>query len=179
MPYPVTGKISFRPIRDEDRAFLLLVYSSTRAEELAQVDWDPPRKETFLTMQFDAQHRYYQEQFPDAEYLIIEVAGRPIGRLYVHRRPDEIRLIDIALLPENRGGGIGTALLTDLLGEARRAGKPVRIHVERFNPALRLYERLGFVRVEEQGVYWLMEWRPGENPKSAGGVKREAASAIS
>ena len=75
-------------------------------------------------------------------------------------RADEIRLIDIALLLEHRNAGIGARLLQDLLAEAAQAGKPVRIHVEKFNPALRLYERLGFTPIEDQGVYLLMQWSP-------------------
>jgi ribosomal protein S18 acetylase RimI-like enzyme len=77
----------------------------------------------------------------------------------VHRRPAEIRLVDIAFLPEFRSGGLGTSILRDLLAEGEAAGKPVTIHVEVYNPAMRLYERLGFRSVEERGPYRLMEWR--------------------
>ena len=156
------SSITFRPIRPEDEAFLYQVYASTREDELAQVPWDEGEKETFLRMQFNAQHKYYQEQFLNAEFQIILLDDRPIGRLYVDRRPDEIRLIDIALLPGERNGGIGTLLLKELLVEAAWVGKPVRIHVERFNPALRLYEQLGFSRIDDQGVYHLMEWSPNQ-----------------
>ncbi len=156
------SSITFRPIRPEDEAFLYQVYASTREDELAQVPWDEGEKETFLRMQFNAQHKYYQEQFLNAEFQIILLDDRPIGRLYVDRRPDEIRLIDIALLPGERNGGIGTLLLKELLVEAAEVEKPVRIHVERCNPALRLYERLGFSRIDDQGVYHLMEWSPNQ-----------------
>jgi ribosomal protein S18 acetylase RimI-like enzyme len=84
----------------------------------------------------------------------------PAGRFYVHRREREIRLMDIALLPEHRGRGIGSALLHDLFAEAAAAGKRVTVHVEEYNPARRLYERLGFKKIGEHGVYHLMEWRP-------------------
>jgi len=128
------------------------------------VSWSETEKEAFLRMQFEAQSRYYEEQFPRASFQVIELEGRPIGRLYVDRRPDEIRLIDITLLPEFCNAGIGSALLRDLLDEATAADRPLRIHVERFNPALRLYQRLGFRQVEERGAYFLMEWSPG-SPK--------------
>ena len=143
-----------------DREFLCRLYASTRQEELAPVPWSEPEKEAFLRLQFEAQDRHYQEHFPAAAFQIIELDARPIGRLYVDRRADEIRLIDIALLPEFRGAGIGTALLMELIDEAAAASKPLRIHVERFNPALRLYQRLGFRPLEEHGVYLLMEYRP-------------------
>ena len=154
MPPPA----SLRPVVPEDREFLFQVYASTRTEELAVVPWTPEQKEAFLRMQFEAQDRYYRQQFPDASFQVVLVDGRPAGRLYLARATDEIRIIDIALLPADRGRGVGTGLLRDVLAEGASAGKPVRIHVERFNPAIRLYERLGFVMAEDKGVYLLMEW---------------------
>ena len=147
-----------RPIGPDDEPFLCRLYASTREEELAVVDWSEDQKAAFLRSQFEAQHQYYREQFRDAAFEIVELDGEPIGRLYVDRRPDEIRIIDIALLPKWRDGGIGSALLKPLLEEARSGGVPVRIHVEHSNRALGLYERLGFTRIEDQGVYLLMEW---------------------
>lgn len=164
-PGPLSS-VTLRLITEEDQPFLYRVYAGTRTEELAQVPWDDGEKQAFLRMQFEAQHHHYQQHFQDAEYQIIEREGRPIGRLYLDRRPDEFRVIDIALLPEERRGGIGGALLEQILEEAALAGKPVRIHVERNNPALRLYHRLGFQQVEDQGVYFLMEWQPGESRRA-------------
>ena len=156
---------AFRPANDEDLQFLCALYASTREDELRQVDWPKSKKNAFLDMQFDAQHRYYHEQFPDADYLIVEQDGRAIGRIYLDRRADELRLVDIALVPEARNQGIGKNLLLDLLDEGQADLLPVRIHVEQFNPAMQLYLRLGFEPIEDQGVYRLMEWRPdGESP---------------
>lgn len=153
--------ITFRPIRAEDRDFLRRLYASTREEELAVVtDWSAEQKEAFLSQQFEAQHHHYQKHYPEASFELILDGGEPIGRLYVSRWEREIRLVDIALVPEARGRGIGTALLGDLLAEGEESGKTVSIHVERFNPALRLYRRLGFREIEEKGPYFLMEWRP-------------------
>lgn len=152
--------VTFRPMTEGDLDFLRRLYASTREEELAQVPWSDEEKAEFLRFQFDAQHKHYMEYFPDAEYQVIELAGKPIGRLYLDRRDDEHRLIDIALLPEHRGDGIGGGIMRDVLEEAAAARKLVRIHVERNNPAMRLYERLGFNNIEEQGVYYLMEWTP-------------------
>jgi ribosomal protein S18 acetylase RimI-like enzyme len=149
-----------RPAEEGDAVFLDRVYASTRVEELALVDWDQATKDAFLAMQSAAQMRYYRQVYPDADYLIVTVDGHPAGRLYVARLPDEIRLVDVALLPEYRGRGIGTALISGVLAEARAADKVVRVHVEIFNRAMRLYERLGFGKVEERGVYWLLEWSP-------------------
>ena len=143
---------------DDDGPFLLRLYASTRADELAIVPWSDEQKAGFLDMQVRAQHEHYQRHNPDADWLLIERAGEAVGRLYLERRQGEHHIIDIALLPERRGQGYGTALLADLLDEAAAAGKPMTIHVEKFNPARRLYDRLGFVSVEDQGVYDLMRW---------------------
>ena len=122
--------------------------------------WDAATKDAFVRMQFTAQDSYYRQQFPDTSFDIVMVDGVPAGRLYVDRRDAEIRIIDIALLPEHRGNGIGTSLLRDLLAEADAAGKSVTIHVERLNPALRLYERLGFSLAEDKGIYLFLERTP-------------------
>jgi ribosomal protein S18 acetylase RimI-like enzyme len=121
------------------------------------VPWDDAQKDAFLRMQFDAQDAWYRENYAQASFDVILVDGEPAGRLYLHRGASEIRIVDIALLPEHRGGGIGTALLGDLLAEADAAGKSVTIHVERLNPVLRLYERLGFSVAEDKGVYLFLE----------------------
>ena len=149
-----------RPARAEDRDFLLRVYASTREEELRLVDWSDEQKAAFVQQQFESQDAYYREHYDPATFDVIEVDGEPIGRLYVARWEDEIRIMDIALVPEYRGRGTGTVLLRDLLDEGARTGKRVSIHVERDNPALRLYERLGFAPVEDRGVYLLLEAAP-------------------
>lgn len=156
----VQPNITLRPIQPEDHAFLYRVYASTRMDELAPLDWEEAQIAAFLRMQFTAQHIYYQQHCPAAAFDIILHNDQPIGRLYVDRRPEEIRIVDIALLPEHRHQGIGRALLEGILAEAAAARKPVRIHVEKFNPALRLYQRLGFRQLSDTGVYFLMEWLP-------------------
>jgi ribosomal protein S18 acetylase RimI-like enzyme len=170
----MSSRIVLRPIRSEDEAFLYEVYAGTRQEELAPLGWSEAEKEAFLRMQFSAQHRFYHEQYAAAEFQVILCDERPVGRLYVDRREDEIRIVDIALLPEARNAGIGSSLLKNLLAEASRAGKAVRIHVERFNPALRLYQRLGFARVADKGVHYLMEWLPENAAASKSGGGRDA-----
>ena len=160
MPDP---RVTFRPIAPDDMDFLLRVYCSTREEELAMVvDWTAEQKDAFVRHQFDAQHSWYRDHYEGAQFEVVLIDGVPAGRLYVHRRNREIRLVDITLLPEFRKGGVGTSLLKDLLAEGEAAGKPVTIHVEVFNPAMRLYERLGFSPIEERGPYRLMEWRPSQ-----------------
>jgi ribosomal protein S18 acetylase RimI-like enzyme len=153
------GTVTLRPVTDEDREFLVGVYGSTRAEELALVDWPDGLWEAFVRMQFDAQDTSYRAQNPAGSFDVIEVDGLSVGRLYVDRRPDDIRIVDISLLPESRGSGIGTHLVTRLLEEAAAAGRSVSIHVEIHNRAAALYARLGFVHVAERGVHRRMEWR--------------------
>ena len=151
-----------RPVGPGDEEFLYRVYASTRHEELAQTGWPRDQIAAFLRMQFDAQSRYYQEHYSETSFDVILADGSPIGRLYVARWPEEIRIVDIALLPAYRGAGIGTKLLEGLISESEASAKPLSIHVERFNPALRLYGRLGFREVEDKGVYLLMQRAPAK-----------------
>jgi GNAT superfamily N-acetyltransferase len=159
--------VTLRPVRPEDRELLFAVYASTRADEMAIVPWTDSQKAAFLAQQFHAQTTYWDEQYPQAERSVVEIDGVPAGRLYVERWPKEIRLIEIALLPDFRKKGVGTDLLKRLFGEATERGVPLTIHVEIFNPARALYERLGFVSKGERGMYVLMEWKP---PALAGSV---------
>jgi GNAT superfamily N-acetyltransferase len=161
--------VTLRPISEADLPFLRRLYASTREEELAAiVDWTPEQKNAFLDQQFAAQHAWYQEHYAGSTFDLVEVGGRPAGRLYVARWERELRLVDVALLPEHRGNGLGTALVSAVLGEATAAGKPVTIHVERMNPAQRLYRRLGFGLLEDKGMYLLLEWRPAPPAPGSG-----------
>jgi ribosomal protein S18 acetylase RimI-like enzyme len=151
--------ITLRPTLPEDESFLLEVYASTRAQEMALVPWDDEQRNSFLAMQCSAQHSHYRQQYPEASYSVILRDNSPVGRLYVMREERDIRILDITILPEYRNGGIGTSLLQDLLDEAAAAGQRVLIYVETFNPSLRLLERLGFKNIGEEGINFLMEWR--------------------
>lgn len=151
--------VTYRLVRDEDRPFLTALYFSTRTEEMMLVPWTPEQKAEFLMMQFNAQTDHYAEQYDPSGFFVIEHDGNPIGRLYRERDGDDIHLIDIALVPQVRGSGLGTILLQEILDEAAAAGLTVSIYVEHFNPAKRLYQRLGFQEVSENGVYHLMRWQ--------------------
>jgi ribosomal protein S18 acetylase RimI-like enzyme len=156
----MSDSIKLRSRSEADRQFLAILYASTRADELALTSWTDEQKVTFVNWQFQAQTLHYDEYYSAAEFLIIEQDGNPIGRLYVDRGPSEIEIIDIALLPQFRGSGLGTRLLRDILREGEESGKTVKIYVENFNPARRLYDRLGFQHVDDNGVYHLMKWTP-------------------
>lgn len=149
-------------MRDGDLPFVARVYYSTRAEEVALTGWPPEMREAFLAQQHDAQHRHYLNHYDGAQWLIVEREGTPVGRLYRVEWPQEIRIIDISLLPEGRGVGIGSSILLAIQEEAGALGKAVSIHVEKHNRARGLYMRLGFRVVEDKGVYELMEWSPTE-----------------
>ena len=157
---PLASGLKLRPIRADDEPFLRRLYASTRQRELALAPWSAKQKDAFLNQQFEAQHHYYQTQFHNAALDVVEFQGTPIGRFYVDRREDEIRIIDIALIPEHRGQGLGGILMQSLLDEAATCGKRVTIHVELGNPAIRLYDRLGFAYAGEAGIHKFMEWTP-------------------
>jgi ribosomal protein S18 acetylase RimI-like enzyme len=150
--------ITFRESKDADLEFQFQVYACTRLEELAPLQWDEATTTAFLNMQFYAQHTYYHEHYATADYLIVLIDGEPAGRLYVWRSESELRIMDIALLSGFRNAGIGTRMISDLMTEAREAGRAVRLHVESFNRARNLYARLGFRKIADEGIYWFMEW---------------------
>lgn len=153
-------KATLRLVRPEDEAFLREVYASTRSEELALTNWNEAQREAFITMQFAAQQQHYRGRCPEAEHQIILLNDLPVGRIYIDRRPEEIRILDITLLPEHRNLGIGAPLIKDLLAEAARIAKPVTIYVENYNRSRRLFTRLGFSPIEDNGIQVLMQWRP-------------------
>lgn len=155
--------IRLRRIKESDKSVLLEIYGSTRKEEMERVPhWTDLMKKEFLKQQFNAQHTHYQNNYPGADFWILEKNKKPIGRLYISDRYNNstIRIIDITLLPAFRDKGFGTGILKDLIQKASESGLPLSIHVESFNPARELYERLGFKKISEtNGVYHLMEWK--------------------
>jgi len=157
---PNGESLTLRTAVTEDDAFLLSVYESTRAEELAQAQWQEGQKEAFVKWQFDLQRREYDARFPDAEYDLILVDDRPAGRIWIGRDDKQIRLLDIALLSEFQNRGAGTILVQALIEEAQQSGKPLRHMVFVLNnDAHRFYERFGFVVIEDLGAYKHMEWK--------------------
>ncbi|MBV9880850.1 MAG: GNAT family N-acetyltransferase [Gemmatirosa sp.] len=156
--------LTLRPATDADRDFLLAVYASTRADEMAMVPWDDAAKRAFVTQQFTAQDAFYREHYDHASFDVVLRDDVPVGRLYVSRGPEEIRVMDIALLPEYRGAGIGAHLLGEICAEADATGRFVGIHVEHHNVAQRLYARLGFVPTADRGVYLYLV-RPAATPQ--------------
>lgn len=149
-----------RPETDADIPFLARLYASTREAELEHAPWEPLGKLAFLLNQFEAQRRHYYAYYPDTAFDVIVRDDVPVGRLYLEPRSDSYHIIDIALMPEMRGQGLGTELLEALLAHAGALGKGVGISVETFNPALRLYRRLGFTHLSDEGIYQTMEWKP-------------------
>ncbi len=148
--------IELRPTETADRDFLRSVYESTRVDELALVPWSDADKSAFIGSQFEAQDGYYRQTYPHAQFLVVLVDGEAAGRLYLDRIDDELRVIDIALLPEHRGRGIGSALMAWVTAIADKEGRSVTLHVEPWNPAKHLYERLGFGSEGLRGIYEFM-----------------------
>jgi ribosomal protein S18 acetylase RimI-like enzyme len=152
---------------DDDIPFVMRLYASTREEELKPVPWSEEQKQAFLVSQFQAQRHHYRAYIPGCAFDVIEKNGAPVGRLYIEPRQTQLHIVDIALLPEHRGQGLGGAILEALQAAGRAQGKGVGIFVEKFNPALRLYRRLGFTQVADHKVYLEMEWLP-DRARAAG-----------
>ncbi|HEY4423643.1 MAG TPA: GNAT family N-acetyltransferase [Pyrinomonadaceae bacterium] len=159
----MSSQITLRPVGPDDYDFLVEVYGSTRAEEMAMVPWTTEQQQAFVRMQFAAQQDHYTKTYPTASHDIILSDDRPVGRLYVARLDHEIRIVDITLLPAERNAGIGGYLIKQLLDEAKRAGKVTRIFVEEFNPSRRLFERLNFSLSEQQGIHMLLQCNPSQH----------------
>lgn len=153
-------KPQLRPAVLQDGEFLFQLYSSTRLHEIAPFGWPAQQQEAFLRMQFNAQQHWYGTAYAGAENKVIEIEGSPVGRIIVLRGQDAWQLLDISLLPELRGRGLGTELLQSLIQECAAAGAVLSLQVLRSNPALRLYQRLGFVPSGGDAVYLQMELRP-------------------
>lgn len=153
--------ITLRPIADSDQPFLAALYASSRAQELSVVPWDEQARQQFLFSQFSLQHAHYLAHYPGAQLSVIERDGEPIGRIYVHRTPGDIRLMEITVHDAVKNLGLGTALICELLAEAELTGARVSLHVEPDNRAAVLYRRMGFTVVERVGVYDFMQWLPG------------------
>jgi ribosomal protein S18 acetylase RimI-like enzyme len=151
-----------RPLTGPDEDFSFRVYAGTRAEEMRLVNWPAEQIEAFLQMQFYAQRQHYRQHYPQAVWQVIEQDGRGIGRLISDDSdPQLFLLMDIALLPEARGRGTGTAVLQDLVQAAEQTHKTISLHVEPQNPAIHLYQRLGFVVCGQSGYYLEMQRQPG------------------
>lgn len=158
--------VTLRPTGPDDRDFLLGLYATSRADELALVPWSDAEKAAFVEQQFEAQARSYDDAYPDGDFLVVLIDGESAGRLYLGRYSGELRIVDVLLLPAHRGRGIGTALLEAVIRVGDRDGVDVTLHVEPWNPARRLYERLGFESVEVTGIYELMRRRAYANVAS-------------
>ncbi len=160
LPRAAARGVVARPMVEADLPFAAALYASTRVEEVAMTGWPLDQQRAFLAQQHHAQHSHYRIHYAGMAWLILEREGQPIGRLYLDDRSDELRIVDISLMPDARGLGIGRALLEDVQDLARAGGKSLSIHVEKNNPARRLYDRLGFAFAEDKGVYDLLLWAP-------------------
>lgn len=156
-------KPELRPLLADDGEFLFRLYASTRADEVAAFGWPAAQQEAFLRMQFNMQRRWYETAYPEAEHAIIELQGQPIGRMIVLRGQNSWQLIDISLLPGFRGQGIGGELIRALIQECAQSGAALQLQVVRNNPAIRLYNRLGFSSIAEDKIYIQMELRPKQS----------------
>jgi ribosomal protein S18 acetylase RimI-like enzyme len=160
-----SSAVRLRHVSSDDAPFLLEVYKSTRPE-ITALGWPPEQQDAFLRMQFDGQQRSYEMQYPEATHQVIIFKDEEVGRLITFRTEQELRLADVALLPQYRNMGVGALVIRELCAEATRLNVPVRLQVSKFNPAIRLYERLGFRLLGESSTHFQMEWR--QQPEDAG-----------
>ena len=160
----MTTALTLRDALPSDRAFLLALYASTRTEEFAHLGWPAEMERAFMKMQFDAQRGDYERRHPGALCRIVELRTCPIGRLWVAQDARSLTVLDISLVADLRGQGIGTDCLRRVQRRAAAAGLDVELQVVHGNPAQRLYERLGFRNVGADGVRQAMVWKPSAQP---------------
>lgn len=149
-------------ITRSDEVFLNELYASTRSREMEIVPWSGEQKKAFLKMQFEAQDRYYRDRYPNAAFEIIKLNDRPVGRLYHAELADEIRIIDLAFLPEQFDRNVFIGLLEKMLRKGERAGKPVQIYLEADDPAIEIFVALGFRQIDRHGIYFLWQYQPAD-----------------
>lgn len=157
--------IIFRKQLESDFPFLKKLYRTTREHELNQTNWNEKQKESFIEFQFNAQYSHYSSSYDNIDFKIILLNNVSVGRLYLWETENQIRIVDISLLPESTGKGIGSKILNSLIQQSEQLGKKLNIHVEYYNPALRLYERLGFEKTDDTGMYFFMERYPSGKKK--------------
>ena len=151
-------EIELRAVGSRDDDFLYSVYASTR-DDIAAVPWDDTTRTAFLRQQYQAQRSDYETRFPEAAHSVIVADDVDVGRIWINRQPDEIRLLDISVLPAHRNRGIGAELVGRLIAESSAREIPLRHSVYKDNEsALRFYDRFGFEVIEDFGMYVLMEW---------------------
>ena len=159
--------IQLRPVEAKDAAFIEAVYRSTREAELNLTNWSEYQKSAFISMQSTAQLTDYKTKFPGARFQVIIYNKKDAGRFYTGENETEIRLLDITLLPQFRGKGIGKHLLQRLIQRSNKVQKKISLHVMASNPALKLYLRLGFVHIKNDGFHYYMEREPGHHSKTS------------
>ena len=143
-----------------DDAFILELYVSVRADEVAGFGWPREETERFLRMQCQLQLQAYRMQFPGARHQLVLYRNARAGRMITTRGEGAWSLIDLSLLPEYRNLGWGGRLIRELQVEAAAAGCGIRLHVLEGNRARNLYERLGFRFAGGAYPYSAMEWTP-------------------
>lgn len=159
-----------RPATPEDDAFLFDVYCSTKQDQVAALP-NPSLASHFLRIEYTAQNRRFELRFPGHERWVVLVDGEPAGRLYLHRSPSLLQVVDLTLLPEHRSQGLGTRLMRLVLDQAAAAEQAVTLRVSRSNPrAASLYDAIGFrlVTEDDQDVYF--EWTPQPAPPRFSGA---------
>jgi len=153
--------VTLRPESPEDEPFIRRLIYATIAGELGASQWPEPMRSHLLAVQYTARRQLHRANFPEAASYVVDAGGADAGWAVVTTMPHAVQLVEIMILPELRGRGIGTAVIRHVLATAAAAGKPVRLNVNVTNhSAVGLYQRLGFRRIEGDEVQHVMECLP-------------------
>jgi GNAT superfamily N-acetyltransferase len=158
--------ITLREARPGDEPFLREVYACTRAQELAMVPWTTEQRAEFLRFQFDAQDQYYRQKYPDASFQLILENDEPVGRLYILREAEAIRILDITVLPQYRNHGVGGKVIRAIMAEADQNCQSITIWVEQFNASLKMFQLYGFSAIADDGYNYHLARSPQNAAKT-------------
>jgi ribosomal protein S18 acetylase RimI-like enzyme len=150
--------LTLRPARIDDQEFLYLLFYSVYLEKLHPVPMSEEEKKQLLDLMYQGFTQHYNSRAISSDDRLVLLNNESIGRIILLQTCEEIRLADLAILPQYRGRGIGSALISQVQTESVMSKRPIRLQVARFDRALRLYQRLGFYKTDAIGPYLHLEW---------------------
>ena len=112
----------------------------------------------------DRQDTLFDGDFSPANQQIVQVEARDVGVISVTRRPPELFLDNIQVVPDYQGQGLGTALISDLQDRARTEDVALALRVNLRNRARLLYKRLGFVITGQSDTHYYLRWSANSHP---------------
>lgn len=142
--------IAFRPARSQDFDYCRRIYFGEMGWIIRELHLDEL-----------AQAESFQKQWDQTQVRIITLQGADIGWLQSFTQDDELFIAQVFVERPHQRRGIGTEVMKSLMNEAEQLNQTIRLNVVKINPAIRLYERLGFRISGEDDRKFYMKRNPG------------------